>query len=568
MATVTAERTHRYNARQYVYQARTHSYSNQYLAAWNAHRYKVTNTVGAERIHRYMAGPQKVTSVSHMGTTIALDTAMGEYEVAWQQGLGTLEVDLRVYNAGSTKDLTGVPTILQVTLNESAPATWQLSILDDTGAYHPKKAGGEWEGWMDDRAYTAGVLTKKLLATIGWGGYTWRFVGVPKRYGHTRGLEQKINFTWAGADVSERLFRKSQTKATLRSDPQSTTPVTNRDAIADTLDGYSLQHDLSRVTKQPIRVQHRQDGRPGDWSMAVFECTWAEWRVRGETVEGFQPDVLGSTVHWKYSADTVTLEENLEAESTDHVNTVTIRRAAESAAPPPSAGGDDDDNTIKLFDFGPQSETFNPPLNGVMWREPVRTNGINSDFIFRNKDGVVIAVREVRGGVWPDQVTNGGPIHGAASVDWTYGAANGFIGTGSYGEIEFFGTSGDNPAWTTTGAQHDDVYTVTVVDSDSVAVDGELPLELTPNPLLVDSVQATNYGKGFLYRKGREREPITIRVALNLAAGIGDGVEIEDAILGTTEVRYVKQLTHSISNDDAQRFTRMLLVKYPVINFA
>lgn len=564
MTALRQDLAHRFASTQFLRQQRTHRFSNQFLQQLLTHRFRATNILQQMQTHRFRANPAKITSLTAMGNTLTFSTPVGEYDVAWQHNVGHLSVSLTVWKNGETKDLTGVPAILQITLNESAPAQWQLQILDDTGYYHPKKVGGEWEDWMNDKS------GRKLLVNVSWGGASWQFVGIGKRYGHTRNSSDgRINFTWGGLGPTERLFRKARTEETLRSDSQAANPITNKDVIASTCDLYGQPYDLSRMEEAPVRVQHRQDGRPADWSQAAFETpTFAEWREEGETLVAFQPDYTGSQVHWTYNASTVVFEENLDSTIPDHVNTVDVRRASEAKTPPPGAGvgvGDENDNVVKVFDFGPQGPiTFDPPMNGLMWRQLVQSNGIHSDFIARNKDGNVVGVYEVRGGTWPDFLLASGARNGIASIEWTYGAAPGFLGDGAYSEIEFFGSQGNAP-----GEVEDTVYTVTVSDDTSVADDGgEFRLELSPNPLLWDSEWMAVYGERYLYRKGRERDPITIRVPFNPLACLGDGVKIVDLILGTTEIRYVKQITHSIADDVGQLFTRFLLVKYPVLSIS
>lgn len=507
------------------------------------------------RRHRIFSAPAEVLPSGYA-------SPVGEYDLAWKVGVGTLGVDLNIKRKNLADiDLTGIPGSIQITHNESAAANWSLPITDTTGQYHPKKAGA-WNKILNDEAFGSDdTIIKTFQCDLTWGGFDYHFTGVPNKYGHTRSHQtgHKFEFSWGGIDLSAKLYRKAQTAATVRSDRSQT--ITNKQALSDLFASYGLRYDIEGLKEIPIHVQHRQDGRPGDWMMALLEATMAEWTVRGETIVCYQPAYNGPA-KWKYDSSAAILEDSLSSEASQIVNRVTVRRAAEGGG---NGGGA---TKVECYNFGNgYSQSFNPPLNGFHY--DYSGNGVASDFICRNKLGEVIAViapRSLGNVAYPPQLINasGNSVNGIASLSFTWGAANAFVPydvTGGAGEVEFFGNTGATVGGLITD-EHDAVYTVTAEDADSILAYGLQPLELKPNPLFMRSADAQYFADQYILRKAWDPDPISYRVNLNLAMNVGDRVEIVDDILGITETRYVHQVTHSISDDPGQRFTRFSTILF------
>ncbi|TXH52688.1 MAG: hypothetical protein E6Q97_15145 [Desulfurellales bacterium] len=487
---------------------------------------------------------------------------VGEYELAWKYGIGDLEVEMSVNGL----DFAGVPENLQVAHNENGAITWTAPINDPIGKYHPKRSG-TWFGVLDNQAYNSSdELAKTLRATITWGGYPYHLIGVPTHYGHSRAGSPKFQFSWSGIDISSKLYRRAQTMETVRSSRGNV--ITNKQALAQIFAEYGIRYDLADLKEIPINFQHRQNGRPGDWMQALLDTTMAAWCVEVDTLRCYQPATSGP-VKWEYGDEAYLREDQLDANVTEVVNHVVVRRAAEASTAPPQGEPTDTDNNIKMFAFGNSySQSFNPPLNGIRWE--VSGDGLASDFICRNKDGNVFAVIAPRGAAlgglaYPTFLLHAGgaAVNGVASVSWTWGASSPLVPfsvTGAAGQIAFFGNQGHNVSGLIT-QEYDETYTVESMDSDSINRYGLNKIELRPNPLFARSEDAQWFADEYIRRKAWDSDPQTFRVNLNLALRVGDRVRIIDPLLGN-EDRYVDQVTHLISDDSAQRYTRFRTILY------
>lgn len=553
MSTLTVQRPHRFTSLDSVKFSRSHRFSNINLSVRRPHRLASVTQERFSRRHRFSAMPTEVLPSGFA-------TPIGEFDLAWKYGIGDLGVDLKV----GTADLTGAPSVLQVTHNENAATQWTIPIEDSTGFYHPKKAG-PWFGVLDDQAFDSlDNIAKTLRAQITWGGYPYQLIGVPTRYGHSRNGAPRFSFGWSGIDISAKLYRRAQTMQTVRSSRGAV--KTNKQALASIFSQYGIRYDLADLREIPINFQHRQDGRAGDWMQALLDATMAAWTVEGDSIRCYQPAFSGP-VKWTYGDDAYIREDQLEGDVEQIVNHVTVRRAAEASTAPPQ-GDDTKENAIKMFNFGNSySQSFNPPLNGVRWE--VTGDGVVSDLICRDKNGLVFAVISPREGgniAYPVHLLNAGGsnIRGLASISWTWGASSPLVPntvSGAAGSITFFGNQGHNPVGLVT-QEYDEVYTVEALDSESIAKYGEWPIELRPNPLFMRSEDAQWFADEYIRRKAWDSDPQTFRVNLNLALRVGDRVRIVDAVLGTNEVRYCNQVTHSISDDPAARFTRFRTILY------
>ncbi len=558
MATVTQQQAHRLAAMQGVYRAQRHRYSNAAALAFGLHRFSTPAHLSALRLHRLTSLPQEV------------EDGVGEYDLAWRCGVGDLECSFKVLWDGVSKNLGEAPASLEVQLNESASASWTLTIIDPTGDYHPRKAGSEWEEWMDDAAYDeSGNIIKKLVAVVDWGGVEWTFVGVPVAFGHTRNKQsQRLEFKWTGLDVSAKLFRRSQTLDTIRADRRSSSAPMLRTVLGQIASAYDVDADWGLVDNQPVRTMHMQDGRPGDWMQQLLEAApFAEWKVRGETLIGFQPTVK-SAPDWVYDRHACVEEESLDANAGDMINKVEVRSAREAGSKPEGMP------PVQVNEYGVYRTSFNPPLSGVQWRyvQP-NPHGFASNFVYR-RGGNVISVRNgVRSQQGFDQDSTfmyaahlkGAPIYDAEEVEFTWGRPANVPGeeaggpTSAPGEIEFFGALQDNP-----DSELGETESVTgAVRVNQAAIDkyGENPIELSPNPLLTTLAQMERYGDRYLCRASRI-EPKALKVPLNLLLEVGDTIRLTDSVLGTSELRYVTQVAHTITNDATTRGTRFTSVVY------
>lgn len=516
-----------------------------------AARYKSARTVRQDMSHAYWAQPQDVTA------------GVSQYEAAWTGS--EAEPQLQITLTAGGQDLEGAPSGLQITHNESAAARWQLTIMDSTGKYHPHKNGGDWEGVMDAQAFDANdTVTKTFNAAITYAGHNYRFVGVPDAYGHARSWQSRaFDFVWSGIDLSARLFRKAQRLETIRAEREER--LTQIDLLNDLLPRYVGSYSLIGLPPVRVRLQHRQDIRGGDGMQALLDLTMAQWRMRGNTLVCWQPGAAGRT--WRYEGDAIMYEDSLQAQTGQIVNKVIVRRAVEGGKVQGNTRDSDETGTA-LYTFGVQTESFSPPVNALQWR--VTGGGNISDVICRNSQGIIVSVLSATvPALWPTHLVGAAP-HNVASVEYTWGAPPGVLAAGASGTIRFFGAPTDHAEVLPPGEPEPPAYVVEMPSTDyphdrATASQGKYGLrvhELSPNPLLYGEEEAALWASAFLDRNCEPPDPLTCRVPLNLAMEVGDWVVIEDQVLGTADRRYITQVTHSIYDDPAQRFTRFTAINY------
>ena len=501
--------------------------------------------VGVLRHGRYAA--TRRTTTRRQGRYTSVDQATVN---AWQTNDGELSVSIIVDVEGTLHDLTGVPTVLQETQGENQPAKWQLSIQDDTGQYHPDRVGGAWEGVMNSEAFGTGGSYRKILRFgANWEGYPYSLEGVPTNYGHSRSFSSggRFDFSWGGVDISRKLFLPGQTFPTLRTERGVQTWTTKK-ALADLLDRVGIPYDLSRMEDAPIRLQHRQDGRPGDFMQQLCDVLYTKWCVQDGRLVFWQPAYVGPP-HWDYPADALIPEDNLNVDAPEVWNKVTVRRAAESKSRP----------IMELHNFGQYTQTFNPPLGYLTYRLlSGGENGVVSDLYLKNQAGLVIEVRESRnGGTLSPTLTTLAPI---ASVTFTWGVKSVISGGDGWpGTIQFSGQEMDSAAL---AEEYDPVFSITETNSASIDKYGEHAIELAPNPLLFSEAAMRRQAQYFLQENSGLLKPQTFRLPLNHGIRPGHRIRISDQRLNRSDIRYIRQRSHSWSDDPDQRFTRIDTVLY------
>lgn len=533
MPEVEQTRGFRFSSTSSVICERGFHYSNTDVEVLRCHRYATLNSVATQGIFRY-ASAQAPDAALGPGE-------MAPWDLAWKCGIGDLTWSLTIWTPTDTYDISELAHTLEITLEESQLMQWSLSFTDPTGEFSPRKVGGDWEGVMDASAYdSSDNLIKLLIMNIEWGGMTEVFVGVPKHYGWTRVAPGKVDFVWSGSCVADKLFRKSATAPTLRTTSNGA-QIFNDYALRDLFERVGLNADYSRVTRRPIRVQQRQNDQWIAFLTEILEsAVWAEWRTEGSTVVCYQP-AFGSKPQWTYDSTCLVPQEGFEGSSPDVCTQVSVRRAAE--------GGTTSAEPIAMQNFGTYSTTFNPPVNGLQYRLVNTGGGVLSDVIMRNKAGEVVAVRDVRGGVWPAifGTTVGNAI---AKVDWTWGAPPNFVGDGLPGSVEWTGAPDDRED--TFGAAWDPVFQVEENDLVGQEKWGVRREELAPNPQLVSEAHAREYGIGYMRRKNRDADSQTLDVPLNHRIYPGHYYRFDDLQNNLVEDRYIKRVSHRISPGDGE----------------
>lgn len=464
---------------------------------------------------------------------------LSEWEAAWKLGVAGLELDI-MGGPNASVNLSDIPYKLVVQHGRSAASTWSLYIQDDTGTYHPHKAGGAWEGVL---GFT---LAHRIKATARYGGKEFVYTGPATGFSHQRTVSDGGWFkdaVWSGIDESKALFERSVTMPTRRSTRsriQRALPIVREMLAAAGLKGPVGFRDY------PIRLFHRQDGRYGDWLMRLLEVNGQQWRMEGKTFRCYD-SMSGHGRIYTYSSNTVVHSESYQSNFADVLTRVTVRRLVERD----DEGGREPE---KHTTFGSYSKTFDQPISMVQWQTPVQSGGVFSDFVFRDEAGEVVAVRKVRGGVWPAFLT-GAPIIKAASVEYTWGAAPGVVAKEGYGEILFSGTAGDNQDDEDFPEAFNAALKLDVADDELESLVGQIREEMEINELIATAAQAISFGRGHLNKLKAALFPLSITVPLNPDLVDGSRVRIVDGVLGTSIDRIVISSTHTFADDPAARQT-------------
>lgn len=465
-------------------------------------------------------------------------------------GEGDLSISEIVYVNGTPHDLACAPATIEITMAENEPSQWAITIIDPTGYYHPKKVGGVWEGIMTDEAFdSSGDVIRYVEITASIAGQTLNFTGVPTRAGHSRSSSNAgtFNFSWSGVDLTRKLFLPGKTSETIRTGAGVT--WTTKTAIQDLLTPAGIDADLSQMDDAPIRVQHRQDGRPADWMQALCDVLLTRWRMEHRTLKFYQPAYTGAA-QWIYPANSAIMEDSFSIESFDVVNKVIAKRAAESKSQTSAP--------VEVYNFGQYTTTFNPPISYVTWRILVQGAGRFSDIAMYDASGGLIAVRLSTSAAFPSSAFTATSIE-VATIRFTWGQlAGGGVLTGSPGQIQFFGAENDPEEL---GA-NDPIYTVTRSNTASINAYGEHLQELPPNPLIFNSEILTRHADAYLVEHSTQLAPQSFTVPLNLMIRPGQRIQVIDDRLGYSPVRYIVGCAHTISEDPRARRTSIDTVIY------
>lgn len=519
MPTVTSANKFRYKALGLVTSATRLRYStNTVQSGYTPIRYKATRSITSANRLRYLAMSAEYASAILTGAVAADPDSLPQVSIL----------------ADGT-ELCPAPYVLQVTHTENAPARWTIGIQDHTGYYHPKNQSSPWVNKLG--------RGKTMVAQVTWEGASYHLSGKSTGYSHSRSFTRpgSIDFTWSGVDNSQALFRTGVTLATLRTKANLGTIYTTKTAVADLLDSMGIACNLDGMEASPIRLQHRQDGRPGDWFQQLLDVLWHKWIMVGDTLYVYKPGYGGPTT-WAYGADAYILEDSLQVDAPTYANEVTARRAKEARSGTTSP--------VEHQAFGQQTQEFSPAIEGIFWRKLAEQGGRFSDFrLYSN--GSLVAVREALATFSGGLATAApGPID---KVIYTWGNLPGQATTSGYGKIQFLGAEQDKAEQ---GFVVDETYSVRRRNATSVdAGDQVNHTELQPNTLIADSAILERHADGYLIEQAADAEPQDFRFPLNLLMFPGQRVLIEDPVLGTQN-RYIRSVTHSFSDDPANRFTR------------
>lgn len=462
-----------------------------------------------------------------------------EWDRAWRfnDGICTLELFAGV---GANTDVSEIPYKFEVSHARSQATEWNVYIVDDLGTYHPVKAG-------DFHNVFGKGKNHRMKALLTWGGRQFTYSGYPTRAGHQRSSEDAGWFrdlVWGGVDKAKSLSARSVTMKTVRS---TRTKIARAfTTVAEIIAAAGLLGPFSFVDF-PIRLFHRQNQRYGDFLTKLLEVPGGlQWQMRGDEFHCYDPlDGHGPIYH--YTVAGVMYGDSWDSDIADVVTQASVRRIAETDE---DGGGEPQISTR----FGKYSFSFDQPMYGVQWEESELSGGSHSDFIGRDVEGNVVAVRDIRGGVWPDFLKLA-RMDGIKSIEYTFGADAGFDGDEGYGKILFTGTSGDHQDDESFPDAFNADFEYTGQDDDLVEEYGEILEELEVNEVIATRNDAIRFVRGWLNKRKAALFPLQVTVPLNPALVDGARVKITDLTLGVTISRVVITSTHTFSDDPNVRRT-------------
>lgn len=419
-------------------------------------------------------------------------------------------------------------------------------------------------------------VVKELFVSAKVGGRSWFFRGPGTSFSSTRNWQTKcFNFCWKGQDYSLLLNKENQTMRTIRSTKFGATKMSQ--AVGEILGAYGLRYDLSRLQADDFVVpfMNRSNGVPHDWVTQLLQTLMFEWKmVNGTTFTPYYPVPLSTSYPLIYNPQSVTptfvhdftqmaiMEENYEASLQAMYNQVIGLRAAQ---------GGTKSYSQEMFAFGDQySLDFDTPLSAVTYHLDYAVAG-NVYSLKYYKGDTLIAVQNIfTGGIgYGNNVLNTGVICGATRVTWTWGVLpGGFIGTGSPGKITFKGVEEvegwggkifgdapdqdqDNPAPQLRAYAENRAL---------IAQYGLRPIEMSASSLIPSQEVLQKFCERMLFRLSRQARRATYRIPLNPFIEPGSIIREVDYTLGTLNAplvrdRVVQTVTHSFSNDPANRYT-------------
>jgi hypothetical protein len=445
----------------------------------------------------------------------------------------------------------------EVTLREGDAASWTVDVLDEDGTHHPENAEGAWHGVMSDNPYDAnGDVVRSCSITAREFGQELCFVGLPTsyRYSQMRG-NAPLEFTWSGVDRSHKLYREEQTMPTVRSRRGST--VSARSAIQGICDAYGVRLDATRLEDRAVPVQHRQAGKPIDWITELLEVGWETWRMDGDTLTVYFPTPKARAMaDWTVDLSSALVEQlGGESNLTAGVSRVTCTRTIEATGRLAE---------VECYAFGQYSASWSAPAMGIRVRVKQAENGMFSDFLWYDRNGVMRAVTFPRGLGYGDDLLNGS-VHGSKSVKFTWGASANVLAAGGAGTVQFIGHAGQSED-SLFGDLSEDVTWTATASSDTYSSDKTaFPRELPDNPLIPNSTWLQRHVDRYLERYGRKSRTRTMRMShLVLGMRPGDTVREVFAKIHVDRAIYVTEVTHRFSDDPSERYTEYSGVEYVV----
>jgi len=541
------------------YQARSNT-SKRYLSKY------ATGPGSVRLISSYKSS--KTTSGRFLSTYIPLDPPtfvpyVGHPPASeWDLAITQVGGDISGIFVVGTKSLGEIPAAFTVNLNLSAPSTASIDVVDPLYKYIPE-APGEWHNIMDEQPLDANYQTpKELKANIIWGGRTFNYKFIGRSWNQANDwLNRQQTFQWGLSDHSLKWQSDYESQATVRSTRDAI--VTNVDSIKELGTLYNVKTDMRGISfNHPLPVQHRQSGRPLDWvNDLVTETLQDDWTfVNGDTFTPFSPDPKHPKVTIDFSKHA--MEEQSSGEWSDIYNWVVLTRAVESGA----HGG-----AVKVMEvdtFGTYTVVFDEPVFAPQWNIESASQGIFSDFLYKDAAGKVTQVQGARAPfaqAYGLNYSNGGPAAAIKSITFTWGIPANIVGLlGAYGRIVFRATPyPDAETWG--GAQLDRIRgTVTdplplfrseAKDLESIAKYGVRKIEMSANPQIPTKQLGDIIAQRILKKVSRRSRSGSVKIYLN--PEITPGLVIKEKIIpGFERIRIITSVEHKFSKDPGDRYTR------------
>lgn len=549
---------HAYKSREFITKTFTHTYSTGPGTLLMLHTYRSTKVESTSFIQSYTTynPPTFIPYVGHPPVS------------EWERAITEVGGDISGRFMVGSKSLGELPAAFTVNLNLSAPSTASIDVVDTFYKHHPE-APGDWHNILDEQPLTGTYQTpKQLRASITWGGRTFEYKFLGRAWNSSSNwLERRQQFQWGLSDHSLKWQSDYESQTTVRSNRDAI--VTNADSIRELGRLYNVKTDLRGLSfTHPLPIQHRQSARPLDWvTDLVTETLQDDWTfVNGDTFTPFYPDPKFPKTTIDFSKHA--MEEEASGEWSDIYNWVVLTRAVESGA----HGG-----AIKVMEvdtFGQYTVVFDEPVFAPQWNIESASQGIFSDFLYKDAAGRVMQVQGARAPsslAYGVAFTNGGPATAVKSITFTWGIPANIVGLlGAYGRIVFRATPyPDAEAWG--GAQLDRVRgTVTdplplfrseAKDLESIAKYGVRKIELSANPQIPTKQLADIIAQRILKKVSRRSRSGSVKIYLN--PEIVPGLVVKELILpGFTRIRIVTSVEHRFSTDAGDRYTRYQGITY------